>query len=541
MIFGRFFFSSISKQCKQKSIVLPRKKGRLFSTENKALLKKRKGSMEEKDIVANSQPLYKSYKGHNLKIVYENDFFLVVNKPYDIKLEKGKFDDIYPSVETLLRQKKNLDVFRICGQLDYATSGLLIIAKDKLSCNILNYNIESKNIGKIYLAILYGHLPLGVVHVNTPISKVKNEFKMKLCYNYNDYYDNGKYCYSLIYPYKQCYLNNEKVTLCELRTVTGRRHQLRLHALSLGSAIVGDETYFEDMISIKYKIGCSLCSSSPSAQENDFIEERSVEHFWRDTLQSNSQYEGVNGSRDSKGSEDKCNGLEHRGSRNTPEKPITKIDVERMMLHCWIVLQNNKDKKQKLKKSEDINMLEKKIFDWDYIICQDEISKYVNEEERTYEQCVLKNNDLINTNFINYNAKNINKNIKNIDRKLSKVKYDHSLNNNFVLENLNGLKHPNLLKRENVSPIGKGENEVKKDDSNNKDCLVETQSGTPTKDHNDLNLNPNKVKTIDVTDTFINDQEIDKNSIYLVKNGKYENPNHLFDDIHDNVNKFNWG
>ncbi|EUD68338.1 pseudouridylate synthase [Plasmodium inui San Antonio 1] len=399
-----------------------------------------------------------------------------------------------------------LYAYRICGQLDYATSGLLIIAKDKLSCNILNYNIESKRISKIYLAILYGHLPLGVLHVNTPISKIKNKFKMKLCYNYNDYYDTGKYCYSLIYPYKQCYLKNEKVTLCELRTITGRRHQLRLHALCLGSGIVGDETYFEDMISNKYKISwtynpCEEQTGAGSLAEGD--------------------------------QQDRC--------FPTPERPIAKIDAERMMLHCWMILKNNEDQKKQLKKTEDINMLEKKIFDRDYIICSDEISKFVNEEERTYDQCVLKNDDLVNNNFVNYNVKNINKNIKNIDRRLSRGKHDPLMRSPDTVESLNELDASHLLNREEADKTGKRENNSQGNGTSEKGQLHQTHSVIPTEDHTELHLHPNKMQTVDVTGTLINAQKLDKNSIYLVKNDMYENPNLLFDDIHDSVNKFNWG
>ncbi|CAA9988620.1 ribosomal large subunit pseudouridylate synthase, putative [Plasmodium knowlesi strain H] len=504
MLFSNILYN-ISRRCKEKNIAYLIKKGKFFSTERRVVLERRRGIMGENPSPGdNPQPEYKSYKGHNLSIIYENEFFLVVNKPYDIKLEKGKLDDVYPSVETLLRQKTNLDVFRICGQLDYATSGLLIIAKDKLSCNILNYNIESKRISKIYLAILYGHLPLGVLHVNTPISKIKNNFKMKLCYNYNDYYDTGKYCYSLIYPYKQCYLKNQKVTLCELRTITGRRHQLRLHALCLGSGIVGDETYFEDMISNKYKIGST---SNPCEERIGLLAEEDQQDRFLDTQVGR----------------------------------ITKIDAERMMLHCWIILKNKADQKKELKKTEDINMLEKKIFDQDYIICPDEISKFVNEEERTYDQCVLKNDDIVNNNFVNYNVKNINKNIKNIDRRLNRGKRDPLLRNSDGVENSNKLEDSHLLNREEADKNGKGENNSQGKGPSDKEQIHQTDSVIPTEEQTDQQLHPNNVQTVDVTEKFINAQEVDKNAIYLVKNDMYEDPNLLFDDIHDSVNKFNWG
>ncbi|SOV76859.1 ribosomal large subunit pseudouridylate synthase, putative [Plasmodium reichenowi] len=486
MIFRRLIYHT-SKRSKEKNTFFAFLKKQKYKTVRNYNMKEEK---KEYEAFQNhvTTPLYKSYKGHDLKIIYENDYFLVLNKPYDIKLEKGKLDDIYPSVETLLYQKRKLDVFRICGQLDYATSGLLIVAKDKLSCNILNYNIESKNISKIYLAILYGHLPLDILHINTPISKNKEGFKMKLCYNYNDYYDNGKYCYSLIYPYKHSYINNEKVTLCEMRTVTGRRHQLRLHSLSLGSSIVGDETYFDDMITNKYKIEYNNVNGKNENEKDIQIKENDNNN----NNNYDNRYDGIL----------LCN-----------EKK-KKIHVERMMLHCWIILKNKEF--NNLKKSENINNLEKQIFDQDYIICEDELSQFANENSRTFEDCVLKNNDLINTSFINYNLKGIKKNIKNIDRKLK--------------NNLNNKR--DITRHINMS-------------FNNSDNMKITKNNNITKyeqhPNNDVLLNLNKAPIINVTDNFLNYENVNKNNIYEIKNDKYKNPNDLFDDIHDTYNKFNWG
>lgn len=429
--------------------------------------------VSEKPII--NTPLYKSYKGCKLDIIYENDHFLVVNKPYDIKLEKGKYDDEYPSVETLIRNEREIGLFRMCGQLDYATSGLLIIAKSKLVSNIINYNIECKNICKIYLAILYGHLPLHLLHVTAPISRAKHEFKMKLCYNYNDdYYETGKHCYSLIYPYKHCYLENEKVTLCEMRTITGRRHQLRLHSVSIGSSIVGDETYFEDALAQKYKIN------------------------------------SINGKEASAGI-------------------FKKIDASRMMLHCWIILNNTK-KKQKLKTSEGVNNIEKEIFSENYIICNDELSPFVNEKKRSYEECVLKDDNLINKNFVNYNVYNVNKNLKRINNKLNKHDHHELLLNSLVRErmkrNINDASSEAM-----INPLNKIDTAI-----NNLEKTVKQESASTSS-----SLCTKQIATVNVTDKKINKEQLNPSCIYKVENDCYLNPNALFDEIRDNVNKFNWG
>lgn len=197
-------------------------------------------------------------------------------------------------------------------------------------------------------------------------------------------------------------------------------------------------------------------------------------------------------------------------------KKKKKIHVERMMLHCWIILKNKE--LNNLKKSENINNLEKQIFDQDYIICEDELSQFANENSRTFEDCVLKNNDLINTSFINYNLKGIKKNIKNIDRKLK--------------NNLNNKR--DITRHMNMSFINSDNMKITKDNNNN----ITKYEQHP---NNDVLLNLNKAPIINVTDNFLNYENVNKNNIYEIKNDKYKNPNDLFDDIHDTYNKFNWG
>lgn len=158
------------------------------------------------------------------------------------------------------------------------------------------------------------------------------------------------------------------------------------------------------------------------------------------------------------------------------------------------------------------------MIDQDYIICEDELSQFANENSRTFEDCVLKNNDLINTSFINYNLKGIKKNIKNIDRKLK--------------NNLNNKR--DITRHMNMSFINSDNMKITKDNNNN----ITKYEQHP---NNDVLLNLNKAPIINVTDNFLNYENVNKNNIYEIKNDKYKNPNDLFDDIHDTYNKFNWG
>lgn len=141
--------------------------------------------------------------------------FFAVNKPPDFHLERA---DSTICIEDLVRELCNIDKFRICGQLDYATSGVMLLAKSKLASKYANLMIYAKEIYKVYLALLYGHLPIDTYHITRSICKPRgDEFKMRLAGSEGE----GKACHSVLIPRSHHSIEGQPVTLCELRTITG--------------------------------------------------------------------------------------------------------------------------------------------------------------------------------------------------------------------------------------------------------------------------------------------------------------------------------
>ncbi|KAF8821820.1 hypothetical protein IE077_000177 [Cardiosporidium cionae] len=89
---------------------------------------------------------------------------------------------------------------------------------------------------RVFLAILAGTMPFDTVHCQASICRTEGDSIFKLARKI----DQGFPCYSMFYPLQHSFYEGRAVTLCEILDLTGRPFQCRLHAVSLGYPIVGD-------------------------------------------------------------------------------------------------------------------------------------------------------------------------------------------------------------------------------------------------------------------------------------------------------------
>lgn len=170
-----------------------------------------------------------------LKIMYEDKYLLIVDKPYHlltIATDKEFDNTLYHKVYLYLKRKnKNNKVF-IVHRLDYDTSGLIIFAKDINTKNILQTNWSQ--VKRKYIAIVNG-----IVQEKEKIIKsYLKETKTNLVYSTNDK-KNGLIA---ITSYKEI-ISSDKYSLLEIEIKTGRKNQIRVHLKDIGHSILGDKKY----------------------------------------------------------------------------------------------------------------------------------------------------------------------------------------------------------------------------------------------------------------------------------------------------------
>ena len=184
----------------------------------------------------NDLPIEMVYKIKQ-SIIFENDDVLVINKPYGISVQGGTgvkycLEDFFH----LISDKK----LRIVHRIDKDTRGLLILAKNVPTAVKLTDMFRKREVFKTYLAVLSG-IPLknsGTIKTYIFLSKKDN-----IAGNAHSTEErmNGK---EAITKYKVLKTNKENNTsLVEFHPLTGRKHQIRLHAQNIKCPIIGDEKY----------------------------------------------------------------------------------------------------------------------------------------------------------------------------------------------------------------------------------------------------------------------------------------------------------
>ena len=171
-----------------------------------------------------------------LNIVYEDQWLLIINKPAGMLSVPGK--ERQTSIYDLARKAyPEADGPMIVHRLDMATSGLLIIAKDKKTHQHLQAQFKNRSIRKKYIALLDGIVP-----------EDEGTIELSLCPNPLDrprQMVDTQYGKPAI-TYYQVLERTDKYTRIALYPHTGRTHQLRVHAAhpsGLHCPIIGDELY----------------------------------------------------------------------------------------------------------------------------------------------------------------------------------------------------------------------------------------------------------------------------------------------------------
>ena len=173
-------------------------------------------------------------KSKKLKIVYEDKYILVINKPEklltisnDKEKEKTLFHQVYLYIK---RKNKNNKIF-IVHRLDFDTSGLVVFAKSEEIKRIMQDNWDK--VIRRYMAIVVGHPKKDIETLKNYLQETKTNF----VYVVND--KSGKLAITSYSKVKE----TKDYTLLDIDIKTGRKNQIRVQLNNIDCPILGDTKY----------------------------------------------------------------------------------------------------------------------------------------------------------------------------------------------------------------------------------------------------------------------------------------------------------
>lgn len=169
-------------------------------------------------------------------IIYEDDAVLALNKPAGLAVHAGS-EVRFGIIEILRQLRPDAEMLELVHRLDRDTSGCLILAKTRPALMQLHEQFRDEHaLEKIYRAILVGRWRGDERTVDAPLFKntLQGGERMVVVDE-----EQGKSARSVFMP-QALYAN---ATLMDIRLLTGRTHQIRVHAAHVGHPVAGDSKY----------------------------------------------------------------------------------------------------------------------------------------------------------------------------------------------------------------------------------------------------------------------------------------------------------
>ena len=170
----------------------------------------------------------------NLPVVFEDAALIVIDKPSGIAVHGGSGVS-YGVIESLRAERPLAKFLELAHRLDRDTSGLLLVSKKRSALVELHRMFRDGEVDKAYLAVVKGSWDRKETEIRESLHKYVNAQGERRVSVQED----GKTAVTKVKPIKTA----AEASLLELRLMTGRTHQIRVHLAHAGHPVLGDDKY----------------------------------------------------------------------------------------------------------------------------------------------------------------------------------------------------------------------------------------------------------------------------------------------------------
>lgn len=170
-----------------------------------------------------------------LPIIFEDENYLVINKPADLLVHRSKISRDKISLVQILKEQLGIDYIHPVHRLDRATSGVLLMSKNTETTQFATEQFMSKQTVKTYFTIIRGWpkedegiIDKALKNEKGVIQEAQTEYKL---------------VHKVELPVQINKFPTSRYSLIRCRPITGRQHQIRRHVKHLTGPVIGDTKF----------------------------------------------------------------------------------------------------------------------------------------------------------------------------------------------------------------------------------------------------------------------------------------------------------